>query len=347
MTVTRRNLMAAGVATASLIFLESHGSPARARAANGPTHAVVEAFGTTGTAFTSDFLATVPFGVLLGASLTGDKGAFSSARLSVIFDARVQKWNGNDVVLQSGSTSERIPVELTTAGSTHTLTFGLPSASVATKLVLALPLDQVILYPNENIGLIPAPTVQLIPAVESIAPITVALESTVPSVSGTAWGAQTTATWTRVEAVSGTGGDAYSYPDTIEVASIGPGPIPQGSRVAIIVDGNIAVSITPVDAALPEEPPRARHFELAAIPAQVGGTIVLDEPVPAGEIIRVRVQTQLHEVTRVGDGVTYGRATFAPAADFAATQRRTGQESAVAVSGSGVPLIPDAVRSKN
>lgn len=339
--VSRRHVLIGGIAAATLTGVSDVARPLPAATAAEVDRPSIRGLFTTTRTFDVSFASAATAGLVRGLTLGSLKPGEVNA-LRIAFDARLQSWTGEPVTCWSNGRSTALDCSLITTGNEATLSLQLP-ASVAGTAQIALPLRDISLYPAENI----APTV--VPTVTLFSDETRVLDSygtdvATTSVIGAAWGAELSCGWGRSDSVQGQGGSAYAYPRAVQVHSVGPGAVPPGTVLRVVVDPRIARPVELTSAGLDNgQESFASTFEADAQDSTAWLIRTL-EPTPAGATATFEIRYDEAAAPSIQD-LTYARVTLDRGPN-GALQRQTGKDSAEAVSASGLPLIPNGVRGK-
>lgn len=241
-----------------------------------------------------------------------------------------------------------------------TVTIPIPDRVSATHLVVVLPFFTSVRYPAENAGPSVAPTAHV--SVGGQVVDTGFPTEQVPA-QGLAWGAELDVAWRR-QAVGG--GDDYFAPALVTLTSVGPGPVPAGTRIRVRTDSVLTEAVRPVpapmigsepavssvepgvpepEAPVPEPDPSAAAPPTTITAAQGDGArstdIVLGEALAPG--------TTFTTALSGGDGtsrirvkaVTFAQVAVDPPADARSTQRVTGAETVTSLAPGGLPIATD------
>ncbi|GAB3616682.1 hypothetical protein GCM10027416_12390 [Okibacterium endophyticum] len=343
MALTRRHLLAGAIGVLSLNALQGTLRPASAVAS---TVLSMTPWATTASVFDEEFTTNFPFSAVKGLSISGSKDTLSNAKVAISYDARGQEWDGTDAAVVSESSIRRIAVAHSVSGTIATLTLTLPPVGTDA-LDVSLPLRILPLYPHENIGMLQDATAILTPNSMSVPAAEVAFSPQLDTSSGQGWGAEIQVAWGRISSIAGTTGSAYAHPASLQLRSVGPGPVPAGTSIRVVVDANVISSVAPSSVVTRDDgEPSLWHFSPENSSMQSGGLLTLDSLIPANQIVDVILESVATGSPRVTDAITYARVTLIPSAASTGMQRVTQTETAVANTSSGTPLIESSARGK-
>jgi hypothetical protein len=215
----------------------------------------------------------------------------------------------------------------------------------ATHVLVGLPFFTIVRYPSENRGVSNSPTARVTVG-EHVAGYTFPLDQ--PTARGLAWGGEIDVAWRRhsVNAEAD-----YFVPALLTLTSVGPGPMPAGTRIRVLTDSVLTEEIRPLpapavsqqtDVPLPEPDPLAAVPTTTITTTQGDGArstdIVLGEELASGMTVTT-VLSGGDSAARVRvKSVTFAQVTIEPPEAARNTQRVTGAETVTSLAPGGLPL---------
>lgn len=348
--VTRRSVLAwSGTGTLGLAI--GAGRPAPSRADTPPQLSVAgfaSTFATFSEDFTQRFANALPNAVELRAPV-----AIGGGSVRVGFDRRMLALS--DGVAQWVADGDVFSTPLSVNGGT--VTVSIPDRVRATRVVVALPFFTTIQYPAENVGPSIAPTARVtVGGQVADAPFSLAQ----PTADGIAWGGEIDVAWRPLALRSDT---EYLAPGLVTLTSVGPGPVPAGTRIRVHTDSVLTGASRPVplpttaddtaespsaegsgrsDVPDLEQDPSAAAPETAVTNAEEDGArstdITLANALGPGLTYTTALQTgDATSQVRV-KSVTFARVSLQPPASALAMQRVTGAETVTSLAPGGLPL---------
>lgn len=266
------------------------------------------------------------------------------ATIRVTFDPRLLALSDRAAQLVTGENVVSTPVTV----EDGSITIGIPDHVHATHVVVGLPFFTVVRYPAENAGASTAPTAHVTLGAH-VADCDFPLDQ--PIAQGLAWGGEIDVAWRRQSV-----GDETDYfvPGLLTLTSVGPGPIPAGTRIRIQTDSVLAdevrpASVPPVDSEpdLPvaEPDPSAAAPTTTISTAQADGArstdVVLEEELAAGTAFTSVLEGGGSTARVRVKAVTFAQVSVEPPEDSRAMQRVTGAETVTSLAPGGLPLAAD------
>ena len=336
--LSRRHLLLGGAAVVSLTLLADGIGPADAYAA---THSELQfdAWTTSHTIFDSTFSATIPTASILGFTVRGAALSRAGADVLIEYDIRSQTWTGGKATLVAEGEVQELAVSNSIAGVSGRMTFALPHTKIDV-VDVGFPLENVVLYPEENVGPLAGAAISIIPR-SHLAPFSVKVVSQQVPAAGLAWGAEVDVTWGRISSIAGGNGSTYAYPRAVRLRSTGPGPVPAGTKVHVLADMNL-INRFELEGSQWGEHPGARVLNTNE------GEVVLEltRYIEAGTDMSLTFAANVASNPRIDDAITYGRVWVTATPEAKPMQRQTRKESATASSDSGTPLVASATRGR-
>jgi len=347
MTLSRRTFVVASGALSISVPLsrvrDAHAATAR------PTPPRLDLIATTSVLFDNPFTAAHSFVEALGVIVTASRQQLSDARLEVTYDSRVLAAASTDSTVSSGKHLARRSASVQNDDQDGSLSIDLSGLGEddPTDVAVALPLTRHALYPNDAVERPRATEIRLIDKTENTVLAVATAQAGTDPVAGPVWGATVTAVWASL-AVDVPGRDSnYSYPAFIRVTSAGPAAIPRGAHVTISLDAQLTRLVS-ILAYRGDDASDAVEVERTEEIGDGARTIVLGltESIAANESLTI-VPVVVSAQNRQEDGdLFYARVSIKGPEAGSPLQRVTGRETAVAVTGSGVPRHADAFTGK-
>ncbi|MCS4275485.1 hypothetical protein M2390_000646 [Mycetocola sp. BIGb0189] len=329
-SVSRRNfLLVAGAFTLAMTTTQTLLSPALSSSAtvSGPLSSAVSLAGNEITHFNTAFTQTSQWIVPSSMSVTQQFAKLSDARITLSWDPRLALVSGSNVILAHGDSITIVAAEMSGDGQ---IAFTWPSDFAADgnagSASVMLPLRARALYPSDGIDAV-VPTTLDVTCVNPADSFSMTAKASDAAASGLAWGAELSAFW---EPPSETSHDAEAaIPRLVQVTSVGPGPIPVGSIIALSTDRKVindasVDAVAPNDLTVTEAPSATNSARRAEL--QVLAT-TLQAAVPSGASVVVSFTGELTKAAASSADRTRASVSFAGPPAAIAMQRITGHES--------------------
>lgn len=332
--IGRRGVLVGGVGLVSLALLgEITAGPATAETLPSPIRAAPTQPRMINT-FSADFGTVFSSSVGSVVQLSCDHKVETGARCEVTYDARLYEVSTPMIITPRHVKSAE--AQTTVEGNLGQATFAVDSAFGGEDgdLAVLVPLIPRELYPAENIGRIATPVMRVVTTDGSATHVELGMSD--EEAVAVPWGVELSGSWVEIPVREGRAARTYRLPALVRLRSVGPGPIPAGTVVAVTLDRSVASGCVVTDVVLDNEPIANTGFTTSS---SVDGDelrtrVRLPESIESGRILEMTLATTTASAPQL-DGIVFARVYSQGVIAADRPERVTGRTTLIDVTNSG------------